>query len=482
MTIVFVYVFVLCLPEPPRKKQKKQRKDLLCSPSEYALKPPSEREKLIETTTVSPYQHWFALEAYNYFHKLQRGGESIPVNSTLVSPSEDQLENFVRNIVLIVYPTKQAIFGYRRQHDLLTREVVMTAQLAREFDRFLFHEKSGGGCYHQIGSRLFSTQPERPDIYVLSKNQNDELMMPVLIGDFELEKFELAYTETIAYVRTCLQNISVEPYTLILGLPMTRYKVELLICVNHPDGVYVMSVCEAVISTDYIMRAFLRTVYCCVHSLIQNPIVISKFPCFNRSHDDEHTMSSRVLHFAGKVYKYYDSKFLRAKPNLDFIVSLKEYALPQVKCHDLSEDKRFQQLEYEYVKGSHEPRSIHQVAMIIKILAKIHSQNYVHSDIRRGNLLFKKDGRTAYIIDFDLVDKVDEPYPVTYNHREIPERHSGAKACHPRKKMHDRHSLFVLLSRFKLLLTSNQQQYLKMLEDEQNELSTISELLSKSVS
>ena len=405
---------------------------------------------------------------------------SILVDSSLVSSLKDPLDKFVRNIMLTVNP-KQATRGYKKQHKLLDCEVVMTAQLAREFDRFLFHKGSGGGCYHQIGSRLNKQQPERPDIYVLSKTENEELMMPVLVSDFKTDKFESAYDETIAYVTTCLQNTSLGQY-LILGLPMTRGKVQLLICVDHLDGVYVMEVCEAAIKNDRTLRVFLSTVYCCVHSLIQNPIVISKFPCFNHSHDDECPLSSRVLCSAGKVYKYYDSEFLCAKPNLKFIASLGQYALPQVKCYMLSEDERFQKLEYEYVEGSHEPRNIHQVAMIIAILGKIHSQNYVHSDIRKENLLFKNDDITAYIIDFDLVDKVGVPYPSTYNHSEIPERHLGAKAGLPRKKVHDRHSLSVLLSSVKLRLTSNQLQYIKMLEDEQKELSTISKLLSESVS
>ena len=328
----------------------------------------------------------------------------------------------------------------------------MTTQLAREFDRFLFpteEDTMSGGCYHQLPSRMKSSTPERPDMYILSK-ANSHLFMPVMVSKMVSDRtaFDAALEETIAYAITCLEGSIGSSSSVILGLPMTRQKAQLLVCIGCAGKMLVMQVCEAHF-TSINLKSFLCTVYGCVHSLLKRPIMTEE-PCVTTLKcDGQHTLlswSSRVFkcHSTGKVHKLYDNEeFYQCSPQYEFIKSLGEHALPGVQHSNLSQDGRFQMLEYDFVEGTDEPDSISQVATIIKILGKIHDEDYVHSDIRKENVLFCDDGR-AYIIDFDLMNKVDVEYSPTYNH-DIPERHRDARPYRPRKKDHDRHALHVLL-------------------------------------
>ena len=66
-------------------------------------------------------------------------------------------------------------------------------------------------------------------------------------------------------------------------------------------------------------------------------------------------------------------------------------------------------------------------------------------------MVFPANGTEAKLIDFDLMARVDEPYPEVYNGNSIiPERHGEAAPNNLRKKLHDRHSMiFIILERFK---------------------------------
>ena len=83
--------------------------------------------------------------------------------------------------------------------------------------------------------------------------------------------------------------------------------------------------------------------------------------------------------------------------------------------------------------------------MLLKTLKSLHSYDYVHSDVRKSNILCDDERDEAYLIDFDLCDKEDVYYPKVYNHASISERHKGAFAYKPRKKFHDVFSILKIL-------------------------------------
>ena len=86
----------------------------------------------------------------------------------------------------------------------------------------------------------------------------------------------------------------------------------------------------------------------------------------------------------------------------------------------------------------------------------------VHGDIRSCNLLFGE--KNSWIIDFDMASpEVTTKYSDRYNHKDINERHSGAKACRPMYKVHDRFSLAKLMEK-----CDDHSLYLHIIEDIKN--------------
>ncbi len=345
------------------------------TPSTFPNLSSAERNKIRQF--VSPYRHWLALEIYECFQtlKLDTTTISISVNHSSFEVSLSSLDKFVSGITTIVTLEEScAVNGYRKQANLLGKEIVKTAQLAREMDRFLFPDGiEGGACYHQLPSRSKSGTRERPGFYVLGKTDG-LLLMPVLVSDFKNMDLDIAREETIAYAVSCLEGCT-DKCAVILGLAMTCKDIELFVCVGHSKKMMAMKVCTVNIASHDDLRKFLCVLYGCVHSLLKNPIETDTSSAITSQCSGDHTLlSSRVIKCSnGIVHKYYDAEeFDQCLPNIDFIASLGEYALPGVQCRKLSPDGRFQVLEYDYLDGSHVPNSIDQVATIIRILSKIH--------------------------------------------------------------------------------------------------------------
>lgn len=113
----------------------------------------------------------------------------------------------------------------------------------------------------------------------------------------------------------------------------------------------------------------------------------------------------------------------------------------------LTTDRHVQCLRYDYIEGSHTPTHHIQFETIFDDLCSLHDSGVVHSDIRKQNFLFSRDGsKHAWMIDFDLAGKPGSRYPTTYNHHEIGECHSEARANQPRKMVHDLHSLRYIIN------------------------------------
>lgn len=192
-----------------------------------------------------------------------------------------------------------------------------------------------------------------------------------------------------------------------------------------------MEVCTVHVSNGEDMKRFFCTVFCVVHSLLIHPIETMVSSALTVTPE---VLSSRAVRCNDMVQKYYDTECEPfCVPTLPLIKSLGEYGLSQPSVHILSDNQRLQRLDCEYVDGSHRPRSDAQVAMIILGLDMIHKNQYVHSDIREQNLVFSSDGKNAYIIDFDLTDKVNTVYPECYN-TNLSERHRKALPYKERKQ------------------------------------------------
>ena len=106
-------------------------------------------------------------------------------------------------------------------------------------------------------------------------------------------------------------------------------------------------------------------------------------------------MPARVFQNDGYVYDTMECN----KPNYYlFVLSIQWYYL--------STDQRFLYLKYPYHEESHKPFYKRQFVPILDILSRVHAAGYVHSDIRKENLVFNMNMQDAWIINVDLADQV----------------------------------------------------------------------------
>ncbi len=79
--------------------------------------------------------------------------------------------------------------------------------------------------------------------------------------------------------------------------------------------------------------------------------------------------------------------------------------LPDAQILEISSDRRFTALKYEWRDGQHFPKSKKQVINLLVQLETIHKEGYVHGDIRLVNIIFsgyRTTTRQYTIHDHDL--------------------------------------------------------------------------------
>jgi len=80
-------------------------------------------------------------------------------------------------------------------------------------------------------------------------------------------------------------------------------------------------------------------------------------------------------------------------------------------------------------------------------LQKLHERGYVHGDVRVKNILFSYDGKTSYLIDFDLSRKRGNVYP-PYYFFDSSVRHTEARSGNLMKEVHDLEGLKLIITHF----------------------------------
>ena len=137
---------------------------------------------------------------------------------------------------------------------------------------------------------------------------------------------------------------------------------------------------------------------------------------------------------------------------------------------DLTKDGRYKLFTYRFMEDDRQSYTCEDFRPIMIALDKLHQQNYVHSDVRRANMIFPNEG-PAKLIDFDLTAKADVPYPPGYN-CDLPERHPGIKVGQHRMKAHDRYSLIHIITQY-VSLNEVQRVKLTCLKDSSFDLQTV---------
>lgn len=412
------------------------------------------------------YSHWLAIDMYNSYHSPSfvdaYGQVSVKIGGHVYSISSDSLNATIHTLhqVTTLGSRCKEGFGFRGvvgSSDLCGTEIALTACFSRALDRFLFPGKlsTTGACFHQLPVFKIGSGIQKPDLYITGFMDGCP-SNPVALCDCKLEEFTKAKKESIAY---CIQamhqpNCAKEKQNLCtnLGLCFTQRDAMLFVVAGDDKFVRVTDVARISFecSPESDVRAFFAVLYGAVHYLLNNPITsvtggIVPFKGFKGEALDTHReRDSRTFRVANRVCKLYDSKIYSSKPNVGVVQLIDANYLPSMTVKTLTTDSRIQILEYEYIRGDHHPHHKEQFKKIRRDLGKLHDKGYVHSDIRRINLLFGEGENDAWIIDFDLAAKEGDEYPEGYNHYNIMERHEGARAGLPRKRDHDLHAVSIL--------------------------------------
>ena len=155
-----------------------------------------------------------------------------------------------------------------------------------------------------------------------------------------------------------------------------------------------------------------------------------------------------------KVYDYFNRRMnYRRNVNYKEIKdALKDRYLPNAELDDKLKNKDIWILTYDYVEGHHSPKNINQLEKVVRDLKTLHENDIVHGDVRFANIVFGKDGGSAYLIDYDFAAKINENprYPKGYVGREggIEERHKDASSLEYMHMKHDTYSMGQIVGHF----------------------------------
>ena len=385
--------------------------------------------------------HWISVKIYN---------------ATLQKPTPDAAEfaNKFHRIMEVKNYTPKVLNDF---------EIVYTSVFFRALDRFLFKDANDGCVLHQPCLQMSS----KPDGYVATLT-NHQPSYPILVSDFKRDpdEYNKAFVESLGYFQCIAQSLyrDIRP---MLVMPCTPTRLSLYLCWYISDKHATIKIfdTEDDKKSDDKFAKFFHTLKNAVDFLPKISCEGQYFqvnPLRNETTQTIQTLSLKspnVYCKGDKVYKFFDrTTEYWAKPNVDIIKGLLNDYLPDLELHKLTDDKRFFCLTYKFITDSDRSNlSYEKFLPIMDVLDTIHKNDYVHSDVRFQNMVFPSDD-CAKLIDFDLLDKVETPYPFGYN--TFDERHSDARPSKPRQICHDRYSLAQVITR-EVQLTSEEKQKLE---------------------
>lgn len=336
------------------------------------------------------------------------------------------------------------------------------SHLCRQLNQFIFANPKVGACYRQLPAPS-SNPSERSETTALDDDSSPSKPIVLAIANCKVSSSDWGRGESTGYsVRLLELSKNTVDYVCQLVLPLSSvnrfgeesFKSECVLQLQV-ERRYEMLVIDIISAsgTEEMLKYFC-IFHAAVHFLLRNPIHYQSScvsPTLSLSLESSLTphgiqsVPDRVFIKGGHVYKLYDTQEIL--PNL----SLVQKVLPEATVVDLSADKRFQYLRYEFRNGSHHPVSCIQFCQVLKQLEQIHDEGFVHADIRDANIVFGRDGESAWIIDLDFAGKENTAYPEMYNYWcDIPERHPEARPGQPKKKIHDVHALSVIAKEISL--------------------------------
>ena len=409
-----------------------------------AAKKDSGKEIFNHTVSYGRYSHYLAVKIYNRW--------------VYQSQYDSVVENF------------QAILSCDQHKIFLSNETFYTSMLSREFDKFLNDDV---GCFHQISikhAKRGAVGESLPDFYFAQVDEHGIPTRTLLAADFKKEDTDSAYTtaeaESFGYCLDVLHHT--KSFKPILAIPGTKKKLVLYLClaIGGPNAnLATIKIGEAKVEDSQEMNCFFSAlkyaVQCITDTDYNSRFVVE--PAEGLKLELSLNSSNRVFLSSEKVYKLYDENLL--KPNIEMMEIIACGYFPMEKV-PLSADKTLTYYRSSFIKQKeHRCLQLDDFKPIMEALDKLHTAKYVHSDVRIANLIFPFDDEEAKLIDFDLADKIDTPYPQYYN--KIHERHPEATIGAHRKIVHDHYSIIQIIERlpFYCNLTTEQKQKLEAVKN-----------------
>ena len=414
-------------------------------------------EKVESTGAI--YSHWLALQLYDLIQQQgskesTRGGYEFSIGGATIQLDCSSLERMVACVQSIAAmhnaPSQRRGRGTMSDTALQSSELTVTALLCRELDRFLFPDARVGACLHQLPTRVRHSTPDRADFYIV-KLGGDHLpcTTPIGVSDYKQHDEGGATIESFGYSAELMSTgHDLDDYVVHLVFPWTSHVLKLQLHLGLHGRVLVIDIHKANRVADEALKVLFCAMYAAVHVCIRQSLT-SPSPCISPwqtlslsnalTRHSSHKVPCRVFEKEGVVYKLYDTKV-----DAPMFVLAKDY-LPGAELQNLSSDERFQCLKYAFIEdcGTKTPS---QFASVLKQLHDIHRRGFVHADIREANIVFGPTSARAQLIDFDLAAAEGTAYPQDYNHRQIYERHSKARAGNTRAASHDRFALSQIMS------------------------------------
>ena len=266
-------------------------------------------------------------------------------------------------------------------------------------------------------------------------------MAPVLVSDVKLNELQVAKKETTLYSVTCAESLDAKTFPVLLAIPGTIVKTALQVHVFADGNILIIPVIESDIDDRALLCSLYAAIqYICCHPLStkpqDQPMSLKKWECVPLCDNDKRE-KCRVFCRSDKrtVYKLFDTIFdCNSHPNFDLLQKLQLGGLDK---QNLTIDERCVMIQYDYIEGDHNPQRLRQFAGVCRKLHKVHTEGYIHGDIREANIIFNDS--ESDLIDFDLAQGAGGTYPLGYNHFDV--RHQDARGGFEMKQEHDRHAL-----------------------------------------
>lgn len=402
------------------------------------------------------FNHWFGTSLYNV-HKtiqdqLQKNSSSLSVSlqeATYSIETKDLYEASKRIKFATEMKNSSRDHGICGSSALRDAETTFSTVVASTLQNLCYGGDWDASIVHQGPVRKrpkTSGNPDTADMLGFRYLQSQPVET-FFVSDLKLENYELSEKESALYGKfgsLSAKKGNRDSY-MVVGLAATRYNASLWIYVMVNKRVMAIPIIRLVPIWDV---ALLGTLCVALRYLAQSPILYKVLPCPMPLKEIsleplKPTPRNRTYlnRQDGVVMKFFCNGDTVLKGNID----LMQLAGVEASKKAISIDEHYYAITYPYYNGDHKPTNIRQCYRIIQMLDKLHSNGYVHGDVRLSNLVFDDEGQEGYLIDYDFCGKDGQArYPINYYFSDI--RHREATEGKIMFQYHDRYSLAEIIS------------------------------------